>query len=169
MATSAGSAGSEGELPAVETAFSDALRAKIGRVKKDAPDADVPDDATEAPPLLRLGWRDMVRIGLADRRAFLFLAIVAPFFEQASQEFGQAIADAIEDKAAEVAALGTTIAATVLVATGLSALVLWPWAGPAEISALDASELAALLERGEAVVVDVRTPGEFAAPPAQPM
>jgi putative membrane protein len=56
----------------------------------------------------------MVRIGLADRRAFLFLAIVAPFFEQASQEFGQAIADAIEDKAAEVAALGTTIAATVL-------------------------------------------------------
>jgi len=110
----AGSAGSEGELPAVETTFSDALRAKIGRAKKDAPDADVPHDATEAPPLLRLGWRDMVRIGLADRRAFLFLAIVAPFFEQASQEFGQAIADAIEDKAAEVAALGTTIAATVL-------------------------------------------------------
>ena len=69
----------------------------------------------------------MVRIGLADRRAFLFLAIVAPFFEQASDEFGQAIANAIEDKAAEVAELGTAIAATVLgagIVTSVALLVI---------------------------------------------
>ena len=111
----AGSAGSEGSLPAVSTRFSDALRETIGKVGKDNDDPEAIPPATPATdPLLRLDWRDMVRIGLADRRAFLLLAIAAPLFEQLSDEMSEAIANAIEDVAADLAAQGTTIAATLL-------------------------------------------------------
>ena len=110
----AGSAGSEGELPAVKTSFADALRKQIGQASKDDPGTDEPLASAEAPPLLKLDWGDMIRIGLADRRAFVFLAVIAPFFEQISEEFGQAIANQIEDVAADVAAMGTAIAATLL-------------------------------------------------------
>ena len=110
----AGSAGSEGELPAVKTAFADALRERIGKVSKEAPGSEAIEVAAETPPLLKLDWADMIRIGLADRRAFVFLAVIAPFFEQISEEFGQAIANQIEDVAADVAAMGTAIAATLL-------------------------------------------------------
>ena len=110
----AGSAGSEGELPAVDTSLATALRERIGKVSKDLPGADGNVPATETAPLLTLDWRDMIRIGLADRRAFVFLAVIAPFFEQISEEFGQAIANQIEDVAADVAAMGPAIAATVL-------------------------------------------------------
>lgn len=110
----AGSAGSEGELPAVKTEFAEALRERIGKVSKTAPEAMAPRAMAETPPLLKLDWRDMIRIGLADRRAFVFLAVIAPFFEQISEEFGQAIANQIEDVAADVAAMGTAIAATLL-------------------------------------------------------
>lgn len=117
----AGSAGSEGSLPAVGTRFSDALRETIGKVGKTGEPTDDPETAPAAihaaspatDPLLRLDWGDMVRIGLADRRAFLLLAIAAPFFEQLSDEMSQAIANAIEDVAADIAAQGTTIAATI--------------------------------------------------------
>jgi putative membrane protein len=110
----AGSAGSEAELPAVETELATALRERIGKVSKDLPDSEHDKPAAENAPLLRLDWRDMIRIGLADRRAFVFLAVIAPFFEQISEEFGQAIANQIEDVAADVAAMGPAIAATVL-------------------------------------------------------
>jgi putative membrane protein len=110
----AGSAGSEAELPAVEAELATALRERIGKVSKDVPDAEDDERAAEATPLLKLNWRDMVRIGLADRRAFVFLAVIAPFFEQISEEFGQAIANQIEDVAEDVAAMGPAIAATVL-------------------------------------------------------
>lgn len=111
----AGSAGSEGSLPAVSTRFSDALRETIGKVGRQPDDAEVAvATSPAAEPLLRLDWRDMVRIGLADRRAFLLLAIAAPFFEQLSDEMSEAIANAIEDVAADIAAQGTTIAATIL-------------------------------------------------------
>lgn len=112
----AGSAGSEGSLPAVSTRFSNALRETIGSVGREADDPEAaPLTAPAADPLLRLDWRDMIRIGLADRRAFLLLAVIAPFFEQLSDEMGQAIANAIEDVAADIAAQGTTIAATIFV------------------------------------------------------
>ena len=120
----AGSAGSEGELPAVKTAFADALRERIGKVSKEAPGAPAVATETEAPPLLKLDWGDMIRIGLADRRAFVFLAVIAPFFEQISEEFGQAIAARIEDVAADVAAMGTAIAATLLGAMVLTVVVM---------------------------------------------
>ncbi len=114
----AGSAGSEGSLPAVGTRFSDALRETIGKVGKTGEQSEDPETTPVAvpasEPLLQLSWGDMVRIGLADRRAFLLLAIAAPFFEQLSDEMSEAIANAIEDVAADLAAQGTTIAATIL-------------------------------------------------------
>jgi putative membrane protein len=110
----AGSAGNEGELPAVKTALADALRERIAKVSKDAPGSPVGEAIADTPPLLKLGWRDMIRIGLADRRAFVFLAVIAPFFDQLSEEFGQAIANQIEDVAADVAAMGPAIATTLL-------------------------------------------------------
>ncbi len=120
----AGSAGSEGELPAVKTDFAAALTERIGRVRRE-PDERGADETPASPPaLLELDWRDMIRIGLADRRAFVFLALITPFFEQLSEEFGQAIANAIEDVAADVAAMGTTIAATILGTIVLGIVVL---------------------------------------------
>lgn len=110
----AGTSGNEGQLPAVKTGFSEALKEKIGRVAKDAPESEIPVSSEASEPILRLDWRDMIKIGLADRRAFVLLAVIAPFFEQMSEEFGQAIANAIEDVAADVAAMGTAIAATLL-------------------------------------------------------
>ena len=110
----AGTSGSEGQLPAVKADFSEALKEKIGRAAKDAPETDIAISSGASEPILKLDWRDMIKIGLSDRRAFVLLALIAPFFEQISEEFGQAIANAIEDVAADVAAMGTAIAATLL-------------------------------------------------------
>ncbi len=111
----AGSAGSEGQLPAVKSGFSESLKDRIGRLRKDAPDDAEPElDLPDAPPLLQLDWGDMVRIGLADRRAFVFLAVLAPLFDQMTEGVGQAIANAFEDVATDIAEMGTAIAATLI-------------------------------------------------------
>ncbi len=115
----AGSSGSEGQLPAVKTGFSQALKKQIGQARKDTPEEVAADDLPETAPLLALDWRDMIKIGLADRRAFVFLAVLAPLFEQMTEEVGQAIANAFEDVAADIAEMGTAIAATALGALAL--------------------------------------------------
>ncbi|MEO1246211.1 MAG: PH domain-containing protein [Pseudomonadota bacterium] len=119
----AGSAGSEGQLPAVKTDFSRVLRERIGHAKPSDSAADETGaPAAEAAPILKLDWGDMIRIGLADRRAFLFLAIAAPLFDQLSEELGEVITRAVEDVATDVAALGPAIAAT-LIGTGIVIVV----------------------------------------------
>ena len=116
----AGSAGSEGELPAVKSDLGQALRERIGHATPNGVD-EPSDDGSEngappgAEPILRLDWGDMIAIGLADRRAFLFLAILAPLFEQMSERMGNVIANAVEDAAADLAALGPAIAATLFI------------------------------------------------------
>jgi len=75
----AGSSGNEGNLPAVPRSFAESLRARIGAPKTLPEDGE---DAAVADPLVRLDWRDMIYIGLADRRVYVVLALVAPLIER---------------------------------------------------------------------------------------
>jgi putative membrane protein len=117
----AGSASDEGSLPAVTRAFADSLREKISR----KPDSVVEDaDELEAPlqSLLTLNWKDMVRIGLADRRALIVFAVIGPLMEQAGDriddyvaEFVQrAAASGIEVDAASGISIGLAVAAALV-------------------------------------------------------
>ena len=63
----AGSSGSEGNLPAVTREFADGLRQRIGSARS-IPLDDDEDSSVSLAPLVQLDWRDMIRIGLADRR-----------------------------------------------------------------------------------------------------
>lgn len=85
----AGSAGNEGNLPAVTRALADSLRMRIGR----SDDGDLVE--TNGKPavnaLLRLDWRDMIRIGLADRRALIVFAFIGPLIEQFDQKYDEFI------------------------------------------------------------------------------
>jgi putative membrane protein len=77
----AGSAGSEGNLPAVTREFADSLRARISTTSGIG-ESVVTADAPVADTLMHLDWRDMLRIGLADRRALLLFAFIGPLFER---------------------------------------------------------------------------------------
>lgn len=101
----AGSAGSEGGLPAVTRNFADALRATIGR-KSSEP---ATDDAESAPPsaaLLRLDWRDMIRIALADRRALIIFAFIGPLLEQMGDQVENIVERALQSATLEATRLG---------------------------------------------------------------
>lgn len=90
----AGSAGNEGNLPAVSQTFASALGEKIAsRNKKQIDDEPL---ATEQEALLKLDWRDMIRIGLADRRALLIFAFIGPLMEQAGDQVELAIETALK-------------------------------------------------------------------------
>lgn len=90
----AGSAGSEGNLPAVTREFAASLRTRIGG-NGAAEEADHSADVPQSPALLHLGWRDMVRIGLADRRALLIFAVAGPLLERLEDDAERVIADAV--------------------------------------------------------------------------
>lgn len=86
----AGSAGQEGQLPAVSPGFATALRARIERERKarqipSATDAVPIAHAEPSERLVHLGNGDMVRIGLADRSVLAGLA-VAPFLWQMADD-----------------------------------------------------------------------------------
>jgi len=92
----AGSSGDEGNLPAVTRQFADSLRSRIGeRRGSDAVD----EESTDADPLVRLDWRDMIRIGLADRRALVVLAVLGPVIERFGDSVDTVIASYAEDAA----------------------------------------------------------------------
>ena len=98
----AGSSGSEGNLPAVTREFADGLRQRIGGAKA-TPLADDELSPASLAPLLQLDWRDMIRIGLADRRALIIFAVIGPLVDQ----MGDSIEPYIE-QALEAAAFGAT-------------------------------------------------------------
>ena len=81
----AGSSGSEGNLPAVSREFADKLRERIGRTGSVR---ETEQDEADGPltPLVQLDWRDMIRIGLADRRALIVFALIGPLMEQMEDE-----------------------------------------------------------------------------------
>ena len=87
----AGSSGNEGNLPAVTREFADSLRVRIGKNRRPET-SDVDDVAAELDDLdlgghlVRLDWRDMVRIGLADRRALIVFAFIGPLMEQIGEQ-----------------------------------------------------------------------------------
>ena len=90
----AGSAGSEGNLPAVTREFANTLRDKIGSRRTGQTDHEQPARATE--PLLKLDWRDMIRIALADRRSLIIFAFVGPLLEQMGDNLEQLIEGTIK-------------------------------------------------------------------------
>jgi putative membrane protein len=103
----AGSSGDEGNLPAVPREFAEALREKIGRtlalsphVGRRAPTTNEgDDDASESQPLLQLDWRDMIKIGLSDKRALLFLAFLAPLSDRFDDNVERFIGETINEAA----------------------------------------------------------------------
>ena len=90
----AGSAGSEGNLPAVTREFAGSLRTRISG-NGAAEEADESADVPQSDALVHLGWRDMVRIGLADRRALLIFAVAGPLLERLEDDAERLIADAV--------------------------------------------------------------------------
>ena len=81
----AGSAKQEGHLPAIKTTLADSLKERIllktggKQISLDA-DADE-EEVIRAKPILELGARDMVRIGLSSNRALIFLVLLGPIIE----------------------------------------------------------------------------------------
>ncbi|MDH3266388.1 MAG: PH domain-containing protein, partial [Gammaproteobacteria bacterium] len=95
----AGSAGSEGNLPAVTRDFADALRERIGKPRT-VESTDDADSAADAAALVQLDWRDMIRIGLADRRALIVFAFIGPLMERVDEDIDRYLADLIQVAAA---------------------------------------------------------------------
>ncbi len=112
----AGSSGSEGFLPAVTQVFADSLRQRIGGARA----TPLTDDAlspASLTPILQLDWRDMIRIGLADRRALIVFAVIGPLMGQ----MGDSIEPYVE-QALQAAAFGATqigVTNGVLIAVGI--------------------------------------------------
>jgi len=83
----AGSSGQEGNLPAVKPELAAALRERINRKKSHDRAEGSTTEVEDIPPLqsrtlLTLSNTDMVRIGLSDNRALIFLAVLGPFVQQ---------------------------------------------------------------------------------------
>jgi putative membrane protein len=118
----AGSSGSEGNLPAVTREFADTLRASIGHVQTERR-TDDEQPVVSATTLLQLDWRDMLRIGLADRRALIIFAVIGPLLEQLGDKVEQFIESAVESAAQEAAQLdvgtGAIIVLTIFIAVVL--------------------------------------------------
>jgi putative membrane protein len=95
----AGSAGSEGNLPAVTRDFANSLRERIGKPREVDPDQDE-DSEAKAGALVHLDWRDMIRIGLADRRALIVFAFIGPVAERLDENIDNVITGFIEAAAA---------------------------------------------------------------------
>jgi len=95
----AGSAGSEGNLPAVTRSFADSLRERIGKLPLGEV-ADNEDSEADKTALVHLDWRDMIRIGLADRRALIVVALIGPLFEQAGDRLESVITEFVKVAAA---------------------------------------------------------------------
>ena len=76
----AGSSGTEGNLPAVTRECAAVLRENIGTRKADPENEDdLPVTAIQS--LLKLDWRDMLRLAAADPRPLIILALGGPLLE----------------------------------------------------------------------------------------
>jgi len=103
----AGSAGNEGNLPAVTREFANALRKQIGGARKVDPEAES-DEEQDQELLLKLDWRDMIRIGLADRRALIVFALIGPLIEQMGDEIERYAERAVLSFAASATQIGVS-------------------------------------------------------------
>lgn len=112
----AGSSGSEGNLPAVTREFADGLRQRIGGAKA-TPLADDELSPASLTVLLQLDWRDMIRIGLADRRALIIFAVFGPLLGTMGDSIESYIERALQTVAFGAAKIGVTNG--VLIAVGI--------------------------------------------------
>ena len=103
----AGSSGDEGNLPAVTREFADNLRKQIGGAKKVDHEIAAEDEAAHE-LLLQLDWRDMIRIGLADRRALIVFALIGPLMEQMGDEIERYAEQAVMTVAAGATQIGVS-------------------------------------------------------------
>lgn len=93
----AGSTGNEGNLPAVTQRFADSLRARL-----EAPspahitNGEDKQSETRTDELVRFDWRDMLRIGLADRRALIVFAVIGPFIERMDDHIERYLATLVD-------------------------------------------------------------------------
>ena len=118
----AGSSGSEGNLPAVTRPFADALRENISGHTQ-VPPGDDEKATSPATALIKLGWRDMIRIGLADRRALILFALIGPLMEQMGDQIEDFVEQALQSAVFNALQLGLTtgvlIIAVIILATFL--------------------------------------------------
>ena len=103
----AGSSGSEGNLPAVTRTFADALREKIGGRKQVQRNGDE-EEISSAITLLKLDWRDMIRIGLADRRALIVIALIGPLMEKIGDQISDVVDQALQTFVFEAVQIGVS-------------------------------------------------------------
>lgn len=119
----AGSSGSEGALPAIRHALAEQLQSRIASTEVEVSPEQIDLPPAVNVPLLTLDWRDMIRIGLSDRRALIVLAVLGPLYEQ----LGDAGEQIIEEYALRAAAslggisvaTGIVIVVALLLATAL--------------------------------------------------
>ena len=120
----AGSSGDEGNLPAVTREFANDLRLQIGRA--DGSNRVVDDDATEAlEPLISLDWRDMIRIGLADRRALIVFALIGPLMEQMGDRIEGYVEQALKSAAFGITQIGVSTGILILIGVVIVMLLLF--------------------------------------------
>lgn len=110
----AGSSSDEGNLPAVPESFAESLRKRVGRRRGQA--TETPEGTSKLDPLLRLNWRDMIYIGLADRRVYVVLALLAPFIEKLGETRVDILENYVRDVAEGTMALGVGISALATIA-----------------------------------------------------
>ena len=59
-------------------------------------------------PLLQLDWRDMIRIGLADRRALIIFAVIGPLMEQMGDDIESYVEQTLETALVGATQIGVT-------------------------------------------------------------
>jgi len=118
----AGSSGSEGNLPAVTRAFAESLRSRIG---SESESVEATAAESEADALLRLDWRDMVRIGLADRRALVVFALIGPLFERLGDDADRVVANYIERAADDAFQFGVAGGVVIVTAAVIGLILLF--------------------------------------------
>ena len=91
----AGSTGSEGNLPAVSRSLAESLRTRINGTPVSDETANAVSEVDNH-VLMSLGWRDMIRIGLADRRALILLAFISPMFQRRGDRTEQLVSDGMD-------------------------------------------------------------------------
>ncbi len=118
----AGSSGDEGNLPAVPGSFAESLRARIGNARTLPEDGE---DAAVSDPLVRLDWRDMIHIGLADRRVYVVLALIAPLIEQMGETRVNIAENYIKASAQDTISIGIGVFALTVIAIVIGIIVMF--------------------------------------------
>jgi putative membrane protein len=100
-------------LPAVTREFADGLRQRIGGAKA-TPLADDELPAASLTPILQLDWRDMIRIGLADRRALIIFAVIGPLMDKMGDSIEPYFEKALQAVTFEVTQIGAMNSASIV-------------------------------------------------------